>query len=118
MIRVIIERKIKSGKERKAWDLLHDLRSKAMRQTGYVSGETLTGHDDPLLWVVISTWLRAEDWQAWLTSPERKAIESREKALVAAPVKTTILKFFKEPVRGEEQEEPEEVEVEEEAEQK
>lgn len=118
MIRVIIERKIKSGKEREAWDLLHDLRSKAMRQTGYVSGETLMGHDDPLLWVVISAWLKAENWQDWLNSPERKALESREKALIAAPVKTTVLKFFEEPVRGVERAEHEEVEVEEEAEQK
>ncbi len=118
MIRVLIERKIKPGKERKAWELLHELRSKAMRQTGYVSGETLMGHDDPSLWVVISTWVKAEDWQAWRNSPERKAIEPQEKALVAAPVKVTVLKFFDEPVRGEEGKEPEEVEAEEEAEQR
>lgn len=118
MIRVIIKRKIRPGKEREMWNLTHDLRSKAMRSTGYVSGETLVGHDDPSLWVIISTWLTAENWQAWLNSPERKAVDSQEKALLAAPVRTTVLKFLEEPVGGEEREEQEEIEVEEEAEQK
>ena len=64
MIKVIIERKIKAGKEREAWDLLHELRSEAMLQSGYVSGETLKGYEDPSLWFAIGTWLEAEDWQA------------------------------------------------------
>ena len=118
MIRLIIERKIKSGKEREAWNLLHDFRSKAMHQRGYVSGETLRAYDDPLLWVAISTWLEAEDWQAWLNSPERKLLESREKELIDAPVKTTVLKFFEKQLLEEEPIEQEEIEVAEEAEQK
>jgi heme-degrading monooxygenase HmoA len=118
MIKLIIERKIKAGKEREAWDLLHELRSKAMRQSGYVSGETLKGYDDSSLWFAISTWLEAEDWQAWFNSPERKALEDREKALIDAPIKTTLLKFFEEPISGEEQAEQKELEAEEEAKQK
>ena len=118
MIKVIIERKIKAGKEREAWDLLHELRNTAMRQSGYVSGETLKGYDDSSLWFTMGTWIEAEDWQAWLNSPVRKALEDREKALIDAPIKTTLLKFFEEPIRGEEQVEQEELEAEEEAEQK
>jgi len=113
MIRVIIERKVKRGKEREMWALLHDLRSKAIRQPGYVSGETLVGHDNPLLWVVIGTWLKAENWRYWLNSPERKAIVGEEKSLVVAPAKITVLKFLEE-AKGdkieEEQEEEEELE--------
>ncbi len=114
MIRVIIERKVKRGKEREMWALLHDLRSKAIRQPGYVSGETLVGYDDPALWVVISTWFKAESWQDWLNSPERKAIVRAEKSLVAAPTKITVLKFLEEAKGGiieeEEREEEEELE--------
>lgn len=97
MIRVIIERKLKPGKEREMWNLIHELRSKGMRQPGYVSGETLVGFDDPSLWVVISTWLTAELWQAWAGSPERQATGAQVEPLLAAPVKTTILKFLEEP---------------------
>jgi quinol monooxygenase YgiN len=118
MIRVIIERKIKPGKAREMWKILRDLRSKSMSRTGYVSGETLVGHDNRFLWVVISTWLKAEYWQVWLNSPERKAIDSREKALLAARVRTTVLEFTEEPLVREEQEEKEEVEAEDEVEQK
>ena len=113
MIRVIIERKVKRGKEREMWSLLHDLRSKAIRQPGYVSGETLVGYDDLSLWVVIGTWLKAESWQDWLKSPERKAIASREKSLLTTPTKITVLKFLEEAKGGkieEEQEEEEELE--------
>ena len=38
--------------------------------------------------------------------------------MIDAPIKTTLLKFFEEPIRGEEQLEQEELEAEEEAEQK
>ncbi len=118
MIKVIIERKIKAGKESEAWDLLQELRSKAIHQSGYVSGETLKGYDDSSRWFAIGTWLKAEDWQAWLDSPDRKALENREKALIDAPIKITLLEFVGEVIRGEEQVEQEELEAEEEAEQK
>jgi antibiotic biosynthesis monooxygenase (ABM) superfamily enzyme len=118
MIRLIIERKIKSGKEHGAWDLIHNLRNKAMRQNGYISGETLSGYYDSSLWVAISTWLEAEDCKAWLNSSERKALEGRENALIDAPVKFTILKFFEKPLISEEPVEPEELEAEKEAQHK
>ena len=118
MIKVIIERKIKTGKESEAWDLLHELRSKAIQQSGYVTGETLMGYADSSLWFAIGTWLEAENWQAWLNSPVRKTIVDREKALIDAPIKTTLLKPLEEPIRGEDEVEQEEVEAEEELEQK
>ena len=97
MVRVIIERRLKAGKEREMWTLLNELRSKAMCQSGYVAGETLVGYDNPSLWVVITTWLTAELWQAWAGSPERQAIAARVEPLLTAPVKITLLKFFEEP---------------------
>ena len=118
MIKVIIERKIKLGKENEAWDLLHELRSKAIQQSGYVTGETLMGYDDSSLWFAIGTWLEVENWQAWLKSPDRKALVEREKALIDAPIKTTLLKPLSEPIRGENEVEQEEVEAEEELEQR
>jgi len=97
MVRIIIERRLKTGKEHEMWTLLQEFRSKAMRQPGYVSGETLVGHSDPSLWVVISTWLTAELWQAWANNPVRQEVAARVAPLLIAPAKTTVLKFLEEP---------------------
>lgn len=94
MIRVIIERRPKKGKERELWALLHDLRKQGLPQPGYISGETLVGRDDPSLWVVIATWLSPEHWQAWVNSPERKKLAAKIEPLLATPSKTTVLEFL------------------------
>jgi heme-degrading monooxygenase HmoA len=75
-----------------------ELRISAMRQPGYISGETLRGNtlrtvDDPSLWLVISTWVDAESWQKWQMVPERREIESKIEALLVAPEEVTILKI-------------------------
>ncbi len=41
MIRVMIERQCQPGKEKQLRDLMLELRSAAMRQRGYITGETL-----------------------------------------------------------------------------
>ena len=97
MVRVIIERRPKPGKEREMWTLLHELRGHGLHQPGYISGETLVGHDDPSLWIVISTWLSAEHWRAWANSPEREELSAKTEPLLTAPVKTTMLEFLEEP---------------------
>jgi len=75
-----------------------ELRISAMRQPGYISGETLRGETlrtiaDPSLWLVISTWVDAESWQKWQMVPERREIESKIEALLVAPEEVTILKI-------------------------
>ncbi len=74
MIRAMIEWRSKAGKEDSLEGLLKDLRSKAMRQPGYISGETLVEIDDPSTYIVISTWTRLEAWKAWESSQERHEI--------------------------------------------
>jgi quinol monooxygenase YgiN len=97
MVRVIIERRLKPGKEREMWAMLHEFRSHSLRQPGNISGETLIGHDDPSLWVVISNWISAEHWRAWANSPERGELTARLEPFLTAPVKVTILEFIEEP---------------------
>jgi hypothetical protein len=55
MVRVIIERRFQVGKETELENLLVEPGSRAMAQSGYVSGETLRSLGDPSLWVVLST---------------------------------------------------------------
>ncbi len=61
--------------------LLTELRSMAMRQPGYISGETMRNVNDPAEYLVISTWKSVEDWQRWFADKRRKKLES-EVALI------------------------------------
>jgi heme-degrading monooxygenase HmoA len=74
--------------------LLVELRTKAIHQRGYVSGETLKSVDDPSLWLVLSSWLDANLWKAWEESAERQEIVSKMEPLLAAPEKVSVFSFI------------------------
>ena len=93
MVRVMIERRFLAGKEKELEDLLVELRSRAMAQPGYVSGETLRALDDPSLWVVLSTWLDVSLWKAWEASPRRQEIEDKIGRIARAPAKVSAFSF-------------------------
>ncbi len=95
MVRVIIERRCQPNKEAELEKLLVELRSKAMWQRGYISGETLQSVDAPSLWLVISTWLDAELWKAWENSPERQEMVTKIEQLLVVPEKVSVLSFVK-----------------------
>jgi heme-degrading monooxygenase HmoA len=57
--------------------LIVELRAHAMKQTGYISGETLKCIDRPGEYLVISTWQSVADWNKWLASQERKILEDK-----------------------------------------
>jgi heme-degrading monooxygenase HmoA len=81
-IKVIITRKVTRGRERDLLPLLMELRTKAMNQKGYISGETLKGISDPDEFLVISTWKSSEDWKVWENNPERSEIQSKIDAIL------------------------------------
>jgi heme-degrading monooxygenase HmoA len=89
-IRIIIDRKVKKGKESEFARMLRELRSKAIPSKGYISGETLRAQGDPHNYIVISTWQSLEDWKKWEKQPERKEIHARIEKLMSRPTKTTI----------------------------
>jgi quinol monooxygenase YgiN len=93
MIKVILERHCHPDKAAELENLLVDLRTKAVQQRGYVSGETLRSVDDPSYWLVISTWLDIDLWKAWETSAERREIASRLEPLLTAREKVSIFSF-------------------------
>jgi heme-degrading monooxygenase HmoA len=89
-VRIIIDRKVKKGKESDFAKLLRELRVKAVPSKGYISGETLRASDDPHNYIVITTWQSANDWKNWEKSPERKKIQAKIEKLMARPTKTKI----------------------------
>ncbi|OGP95416.1 MAG: antibiotic biosynthesis monooxygenase [Deltaproteobacteria bacterium RBG_16_47_11] len=89
-VKIIIDRKVKKGKEAEFFNLLKDLRSKAISSKGYISGETLRSLPDPHNYIVVSTWQSADDWKNWERNPERKQIQARIEKLMGRPTETKI----------------------------
>jgi heme-degrading monooxygenase HmoA len=90
MIRVMIERHCQPGKEAQLRDLLLELRSAAMRQPGYISGETLREAGNPSVFMVISTWITRDAWKAWQTSRQRLLIEEMMDSLLTDARKVSV----------------------------
>jgi heme-degrading monooxygenase HmoA len=90
MIRVMIERHCQPGKEKQLRDLMLELRSAAMRQPGYMTGETLREADKPSVFMVISTWITLEAWKAWQTSRQRLLIEEMMESLIKESRKVRV----------------------------
>ena len=65
--------------------LLHQLRTLAMEQPGYISGETLMNGDNPEEHLVISSWTSADCWQSWFENEERKAVQEKIDELLGRP---------------------------------
>lgn len=74
-VKVILLRRVPVEKESFLRPLLLKLRSLAMTQPGYVSGETLMNADDPEEFLVISSWRSVEDWNNWLGSEQRAGLQ-------------------------------------------
>ena len=89
-VRIIIDRKVKKGKQSDFAKLIRELRSKAVPSKGYISGETLRALDDPHNYIVITTWKSVDEWKKWEKSPERRKIQARIEKLMAKPTKTKI----------------------------
>ena len=92
-VKILIQRKIRPGRENEFGEALRKLRSKAIHAQGYISGETLHSVEDPSLHLVISTWKSLEDWNRWANSPERKAFEEKPDAMLQEPAKVTPYQY-------------------------
>jgi heme oxygenase (mycobilin-producing) len=91
-VKIIIKRKVRKGKEGQLLPLLLELRSRAITQPGYISGETLRNVNDPEDHVVISTWQSAEHWKAWEADQGRAEIQSKIDSLLGE--KTTYAVYY------------------------
>jgi heme-degrading monooxygenase HmoA len=89
-VRIIIDRKVKKGKEADFAKLLRRLRSKAIFSRGYITGEMLRVQNDPQNYIVISAWQSVADWEKYERVPETSKIRARIEKLMARPTKVTI----------------------------
>lgn len=76
-VKILIKRSIGQEVAPMVRPLIVELRAHAMRQPGYISGETLKCIDRPGEYLVISTWKSLDEWGKWLNSQERKILEDK-----------------------------------------
>ena len=89
-VKIFIKRHVRANKVDLAYALLNRIRSNAMHQPGYVSGETLVNHYDDRSITVISTWQSVDDWIRWEESDERAANEAELESLLEEPTKFEV----------------------------
>lgn len=88
--KVIIERHTAPHQEHHVLAIATELRAAAIRQPGYISGETLIDVEDHTALVVISIWRDMEDWRKWESSEERKLLEANTVPLLSRPPRVRV----------------------------
>ena len=81
-VTVIIKRKWKVDKPEELFSLLTEIHSRAKKQPGYISGETLKSLNNPQDFVVISKWETDDDWKKWLNSKERRDFQGEVDSMI------------------------------------
>jgi heme-degrading monooxygenase HmoA len=83
--KILIKRRFKDGHTPQIVALLNEIRTRAMSQPGYMSGETLVKRGSPNSMIIISTWRSPDDWLRWRDSGERNTFEAMLEAYQERP---------------------------------
>lgn len=92
-VKVFIKRRVPEDKAKEMVPLFRKMRSLAMNQNGYISGETLRNMNDPEEYIVISSWQSSDEWIAWLKSNERQEIQSQIDTLLGGQTQYEIYHY-------------------------
>jgi heme-degrading monooxygenase HmoA len=92
-VKVFITRTVPKEKGREMLQLFREMRTLANAQPGYISGETMKSSDRPDVFLVISTWESAPDWEQWLMSKERQAIQNKIDALLGGKTQYELFHY-------------------------
>jgi len=92
-VKVIIRRTIPPDRVKDLQPLFIELRNRATRQPGYISGETLRRLDKPDEFLVISTWESSDDWNKWAASQERNEVQGQIDSLLGSQTEYEIFHY-------------------------
>ena len=94
-VKIFIKRLVPVEKAPKVLPLFQKLRNLAMKQPGYISGETLQRLDDDNTeeYIVISTWQTVEKWQQWATGSARMELQQQIDAALNEKTEYEIYKY-------------------------
>jgi heme-degrading monooxygenase HmoA len=92
-VKIMIKRKVSADKGVKLKDLIMQLRALCIKQSGYVSGESLKSVARPDEYLVVSTWESDNAWKAWLGSKERATIQDQIDTLLGAKTEYEVYEY-------------------------
>ncbi len=88
--KIIIERRFKEAVTAEDLRVIDEIRVMALRNRGYIGGETIVNVNDPREVMVISAWSSAEDWKAWYENLEWKGLEKELTSRLEGPANVRI----------------------------
>lgn len=92
-VKILIRRIVPREKAKEMVPLFRQMRQLATKQQGYISGETLKSLDQLDVFLVISTWLSAEEWEKWLLSKERQEVQAKIDALLGGKTEYEMFQY-------------------------
>ncbi len=94
MITVLIERHIALGMASTYDNFARKILQATVSAPGFISGESLKGIDDANVRFIMIKMQSRENWQSWLTSPERREVISLLSSILVLPEKITLLSHY------------------------
>ena len=76
-IKIVIERKFKEALVPEIFQIIDEIRIKALRARGYIGGETVVNVDDDREVLVFSAWSSVDDWRKWYDKNEWEELEKK-----------------------------------------
>ncbi|MFC1845794.1 antibiotic biosynthesis monooxygenase family protein [Chloroflexota bacterium] len=92
MLRTILIHKAKDPG--KLMPFIIEDRNEAMKQKGYITGETLVDTEDPSKVIVMTTWQSPEDRKAWDTSEKRLKLKEKIDELLEEPYQVSTYQHY------------------------
>lgn len=86
-VKIMIERQFKEAVDPDILEIIDEIRIKALRDRGYIGGETIVNCDNPKEVLVISAWASVDDWKRWYEKKEWEELEKKLLRRLAEPVK-------------------------------
>ncbi|MBC8456645.1 MAG: hypothetical protein H8D67_01455 [Deltaproteobacteria bacterium] len=86
-IKIVIERRFKEAVVPEFLQIIRDIRIMALRDRGYIGGETVINVDDDREVLVFSTWSSVDDWKTWYDKKEWEELEKKLAPHIEEPVK-------------------------------
>ena len=76
-VKIVIERKFKEAVVPEFLQIIREIRIMALRDRGYIGGETVINVDDVREVLVFSAWSGVDDWKTWYNNKEWEELEKK-----------------------------------------
>ena len=89
-VKIVIERKFKEAPTEDDLRVIDEIRIKALRDRGYIGGETVVNADNSREVLVFSAWSSVDDWNSWYTKKDWEKLEKSLAPHLEEPAKIRI----------------------------